>query len=230
MITDRRFIAKFATITLAAIVCGRVAMCDENPTNRTSLKVCEIRRASTLLHLGTMLKQGDYTGAKYLLQGLTSTFADCQGVLKPKLPVVASNNGPDTIASFSTRLINKVFHNWTAALAVEELDSVRFKAQARKDVDQRCAHRVAETTKSYENWTRLAGVARALQASLDYAKKEQSRSLQKELTDQLWEAMARNDSAAKAYRLQVKACYNACAPIEPQECHPDGQRPPERPS
>jgi hypothetical protein len=159
-----------------------------------------------------------------MLIGLTGVFADCQGVLKPKQAAAMGAAGSETIASFSTRLINKVLHNWSPELALAELDSVRFKAQAHPEFDQRCAYRVAEVAKSFEAWHQTSSATRVLQGSLDRAKKDQSRMLQKELTDQLWEAMARNDSAAKTYRLQVRACLSSCAPIEPAECHPDEKK------
>ena len=223
MLTDRRFIMTLVICAATASTAVQPAACDESPKSRSTPKTCQIRRAATLLNLGTLLKQGDYAGAKFLLISLTSTFADCQGVLKSQPPPGSERPGPNTIAALSTRLINKVLHNWSADLALDELDSLRFAAEARKDVDLRCAHRLAETAKSFEDWEQRASLARTLQASLEQAKKERSKTEQKDLTDQLWEAMARNDTAAKVYRLQVRSCYSACAPIDPKGCHPDAQ-------
>ena len=202
---------------------GKPALGDEFPKKRSSRQTCEIRRAATLLNLGTLLKQGDYTGAKFLLLGLSGTFADCQGVLKSKPAAPAGALSSDTIASFSTRLINKVLYNWSTELAIAELDSARFKTATHPELDQRCAHRVAEVARSFEAWHQTASAMRVLQASLEQARKEQSRTLQKEITDQLWEAMAHNDNAAKSYRLQIRTCFSACAPVEPADCHPDNK-------
>lgn len=232
MLTDRCFSAKLAAIAATALLCGRLALCDETPKTRTSLKTCEIRRASTILNLGTMLKQGDYTGAKFLLLGLPQAFADCHGVMAVKTSSEPDSTGTGTIAAFSKRLVNLALQDWSPNLAVAELDVVRFKAhaQAHPQRDQRCEYRVAESRKSFELWLQTASMARALQASLESAKKEQTRMQQKELTDQLFEAMERNDKAANTYRLQVRACFNACAPLEPPDCHPDTNTPRKSPS
>ncbi len=216
-----RFIAAIAVITTSGWAGSQPASADESPTKRASPKTCEVRRAASLLNLGTLLKQGDYTGAKFLLIGITSSFADCHGVLKLKPAAAKVPPSSDTIASFSARLINSALDNWSPSLAIAELDSVRFKAHTHPKYDLQCAYRVAEVARSFESWHQTSSATRSLQVSLDQARKDQSRALQKDLTDQLWEGMARNDSAAKGYRLQVRACFSACSPIEPAECHPD---------
>jgi hypothetical protein len=174
-----------------------------------------------LLNLGTLLKQGDYTGAKFLLIGLTNMFADCHGVLKPRPNAAKLPAGSETIASFSARLINRALDTWSTELAIAELDLVRFKAHTHPKYDLQCAYRVADVARSLESWHQTSSATRTLQASLDQARKDQSRVLQKDLTDQLWEGMARNDKAAKNYRMQVRGCLSVCSPIEPAECHPD---------
>jgi hypothetical protein len=226
MSSNRWFRATITILCACLWLGGRPALGDEFPKQRSSRKTCEIRRAATLLTLGTLLKQGDHTGAKFLLLGLTGTFADCQGVLQSKPDAPTGAPGSETIASFSTRLINKVLHSWSPDLAIAELDSVRFNTLTHPHYDQRCAYRVAEVAKSFEAWHQTSSTTRVLQASLEHAKQDQSRVVQKELTDQLWDAMGRNDNAAKNYRLQIRACLSACAPIEPADCHPDNKTSP----
>jgi hypothetical protein len=198
-------------------------MSDESPTKRSSPRTCEVRRAATLLNLGTLLKQGDYTGARYLLIGLPNAFADCYGVFKLNQTTPTARPETNSIASFSQRLINKVLSDWSPDAAMTELDTARSKAQRRPEFDQRCAHRVIEVAKSLEAWHQSTSAMRVLQGAASQARTEQSRSSQKDIADRLWEAMARNDSAAKNYRLQVRACFSACAPIEPADCHPDAK-------
>jgi hypothetical protein len=216
-----RFITAIIAITASFWLGCQPACADESPTKRASLKTCEVRRAASLLNLGTLLKQGDYTGAKFLLTGLTTMFADCHGVLITKPDAAKLPAASETLASFSARLINKALDTWSPEPAIAELDLVRFKAHTHPKYDLQCAYHVADVARSLESWQQASSVTRALQASLEQAKKDQSRALQKDLTDQLWENMARNDKAAKNYRMQARVCLSVCSPIEPPECHPD---------
>lgn len=219
-----RFIGTFVALVATSLLGATQAMSDESPTKRSSQRICEIRRAASLLNLGTLLKQGDYTGARFLLLGLPDAFADCQGVLKLGQAKPTERPENNTIASFSRRLIDKVLSDWSPDSAMTELDAARSKAQRRPEFDQRCAYRVVEVAKSLEAWHQSTSAMRVLQVSANQARTEQSRSSQKYIADRLWEAMARNDSAAKNYRAQVRACFSVCAPLEPVDCHPDAKQ------